>query len=81
MKASIAEKLQQLAARSEELGHLLGDPQVISDQQRFRELSKEYAQLEPVGNPVQMESPKQKVKRIKKQVGGFLRSMVDKNAG
>lgn len=40
-----------------------------------------YAQLEPVGNPVEMESPKQKVKRIKKSVGGFLRSMVDKNGG
>ncbi len=48
MKASIAEKLQQLTARSEELGHLLGDPDVIGDQNRFRELSKEYAQLEPV---------------------------------
>src|SRR5690606_13443509 len=32
----------------EELQHLLGDAQVISDQNRFRALSKEYSQLEEV---------------------------------
>ena len=40
-----------------------------------------YAQLEPVGNPVEMESPKQKAKRVKKSIGGFLRSLKDKQDG
>ena len=48
MKASITDKLQKLLARSEELGQLLSDPDVISDQNRFRDLSREYAQLDPV---------------------------------
>ena len=50
MKQSLVEKLQQLVARSEELARLLSDPEIIGDQNRFRDLSKEYAQLEPVVN-------------------------------
>ena len=48
MQASIVGKLEKLAARSEELGGLLTDPQVLGDQTRFRELSREYAQIQPV---------------------------------
>jgi len=48
VKQSLVDKLQQLAARSEELGALLSDPDIINDQNRFRDLSREYAQLEPV---------------------------------
>ncbi|MEH6469151.1 MAG: peptide chain release factor 1 [Porticoccus sp.] len=48
MKASILEKLQILSDRQEEVGALLSDPEVIGDQNRFRDLSKEYAELEPV---------------------------------
>jgi len=48
MKPSIQAKLHTLAARFEEIKHLLSDPKVIGDQNRFRELSKEYAQIEPM---------------------------------
>ncbi|MGB0494833.1 MAG: peptide chain release factor 1 [Kangiellaceae bacterium] len=48
MKDSIISKLETLAERQEEVGHLLGDSEVISDQNRFRELSKEYSQLEEI---------------------------------
>ncbi len=48
MKASIREKLSQLAERYEEVGALLSDPEVIGDQNKFRDFSKEYAELEPV---------------------------------
>jgi len=48
MKASILEKLQNISDRHEEVGALLSDPDVIGDQNRFRDLSKEYAELEPV---------------------------------
>lgn len=48
MKASIQEKLQHLVDRSEEVEVLLSDPEIIGDQNRFRDLSREYAELEPV---------------------------------
>ena len=48
MKQSLIEKLQQLSYRYKDLSGMLSDPAVISDQKRFRELSKEYAQLEPI---------------------------------
>lgn len=48
MKASLLEKLQNIADRHEEIGALLSDPDIIGDQNRFRDLSKEYAELEPV---------------------------------
>ena len=48
MKASLLNKLDNLKDRFEEVTALLGDGDVISDQQRFRELSKEYAEIEPV---------------------------------
>ncbi len=48
MKASIREKLSQLSERYEEVGALLSDPDVIGDQNKYREFSKEYAELEPV---------------------------------
>ncbi len=48
MKASILVKLESLVERYEEVQHLLGDPAVIGDQNKFRALSKEYSQLEEV---------------------------------
>ena len=48
MKASIRGKLETLSERLQELNALLADPAVITSQERFRGLSKEYAQLSPV---------------------------------
>ena len=48
MKESIYNKLENLAEHYEEVGNLLGDPEVINDQNRFRSLSQEYSQLGPV---------------------------------
>ncbi|MDH5181359.1 MAG: peptide chain release factor 1 [Gammaproteobacteria bacterium] len=48
MKASLHNKLESLSDRLEEINHLLADPGVIGDQNRFRTLSQEYAQLNPV---------------------------------
>ncbi len=48
MKESILEKLDNLQERYVEVGALLSDSETIADQNRFRELSKEYAELEPV---------------------------------
>jgi peptide chain release factor 1 len=48
VKDSIRARLQQVAARFEEIGLLLSQPDVMADQDRFRDLSREYATLEPV---------------------------------
>lgn len=48
MKSSLIRKLETLCHRHQELGGLLSDPDVMNDQNRYRELGKEYAQLEPV---------------------------------
>ncbi len=46
MKASLLNRLDTLSERFEELSALLSDVEVISDQNRFRAYSKEYAELE-----------------------------------
>ncbi|MEN9465665.1 MAG: hypothetical protein RL217_1846 [Pseudomonadota bacterium] len=48
MKSSIQLKLENLRDRYEEVGHLLSEPDAANDQERFRNLSKEYAELEEV---------------------------------
>ncbi|WP_028110457.1 peptide chain release factor 1 [Ferrimonas futtsuensis] len=48
MKPSVIAKLEGLLERYEEVQALLGEPDVISDQDRFRALSKEFSQLEEV---------------------------------
>ncbi|MEE4377656.1 MAG: peptide chain release factor 1 [Candidatus Competibacteraceae bacterium] len=48
MTPSILAKLDNLNSRHEELGALLAEPEIISNQDRFRALSMEYAQLEPL---------------------------------
>ena len=48
MNTSIVTKLEKLSERVEEINALLADPGVIADQNKFRELSMEYAQLTPV---------------------------------
>jgi len=48
MKSSIENKLHRLDERYEEVNALLADPQVIGDTNQFRDLSMEYAKLEPV---------------------------------
>jgi len=48
MQKSILDKLEHMAGRFEEIGALLVDPAIIGNQDRFRDLSKEYAQLQPL---------------------------------
>jgi peptide chain release factor 1 len=48
MHGNILNKLEQLTARHEEVSALLSDPETIGKQDQFRNLSREYAQLEPV---------------------------------
>jgi len=48
MRPSIAKKLQHLHERYEALKTQLSDPAVTSDMNRYRDLSKEFAQIEPL---------------------------------
>ena len=48
MKDSVKYKLESVRDRFEEIEGLLADPDIISDQNKFRELSMEYARVEPV---------------------------------
>lgn len=53
MNPSILSKLEHLCNRHEEVSALLADPVVIAEQDRFRTLAMEYAQLEPVARHFQ----------------------------
>ncbi|MDR1076142.1 MAG: peptide chain release factor 1 [Xanthomonadaceae bacterium] len=48
MTPTLRRKLQALAERREELAHLLADPDVVADNERFRNYSREFSQLEPI---------------------------------
>jgi peptide chain release factor 1 len=48
MKDSIRTKLENLIDRLQELDALLADPDIITNQNKFRDLSKEYAEIQPI---------------------------------
>ncbi len=48
MTPTLRRKLEALGERREELERLLAEPDVVADNTRFRDLSREFAQLEPV---------------------------------
>ncbi|MGO3128524.1 MAG: peptide chain release factor 1 [Luteimonas sp.] len=50
MLPTLRRKLEALAERREELERLLSDPATVADQARFRALSREFAQLEPLSS-------------------------------
>ena len=48
MKASIQQKLENLAERYDEIAALLSEPEVQNNQNKFRSLSQEYSQINPI---------------------------------
>ena len=71
MNASIEKKLTELNERFEEVGHLLSDPDIIADNDRFRELSKEYSRLEPVTSDFrQYQQTRQATEEAQEMLGG-----------
>jgi peptide chain release factor 1 len=48
MKDTIRQRLQKVTDRFEEVGHLLADPAIAGGSQQFRDLSVEYARLQPL---------------------------------
>lgn len=47
MKPSVIKKLENFIARFDELSQLLSDPKITNDLNRYRDLSKEFSQVEP----------------------------------
>ncbi|MFL2526644.1 MAG: peptide chain release factor 1 [Candidatus Azotimanducaceae bacterium] len=48
MSKSILSKLEELKNRFEEISRLLSDPEVVANREKFTQLSKEFAELEPI---------------------------------
>lgn len=55
MTPTLRRKLEALAERREELERLLSDPGVVADNERFRNYSREFSQLEPVATALAAE--------------------------
>ncbi len=50
MKNTIRTKLESVSDRFEEIAGLLADPEIINNNNKFRDLSKEYSKIEPAVN-------------------------------
>ncbi len=81
MKDSIRTKLEHLCDRFEEVGKLLSDPEIIGDSSRFRELSMEYARLEPVARDyrsfTKIETDSEAAQSIQDEADEEMRALAD----
>lgn len=79
MKSSILNKISNLLDRYEELSLLLSDAEVLQDIARFRDLSKEYAQMTPLVNCFKQYqaalSEKQKAEELLKDTDPSIRAL------
>lgn len=48
MKESLSNRLEGISERYEELSALLSEPEIISNQNKFRDFSREYSEIEPL---------------------------------
>jgi len=81
MKDSIRSKLEHLQDRFDELEALLSDADVIGDQNRFRELSKEYSEIEEVVKTfdrfLEVSEALQQAKEMQKDADSEIREMAE----
>lgn len=81
MKDSIRNKLDNLKDRFDELEALLSDAEIIADQNKFRDLSKEYAEIEEVVKSYdrfsQVEEDLEQAKEMQKDADPEIREMAD----
>lgn len=81
MKDSIRQKLENLKDRFDELEALLSDAEIIADQNRFRDMSKEYAEIEEVvksfGRFLTVTDNMNEAKEMQKDVDADIRAMAD----
>ena len=81
MKDSIRNKLDNLKDRFDELEALLSDAEIISDQNKFRDLSKEYSEIEDVVKSydrfIQVAEELEQAKEMQKDADPDIREMAD----
>lgn len=81
MKDTIKNKLEMLNDRFDELEALLSDAEIIADQNRFRDLSKEYSELEDVvksyNHYVQVTGNLNEAMEMQKDADPDIRAMAD----
>ena len=81
MKDSIRNKLDNLKDRFGELEALLSDAEIISDQSRFRDLSKEYAEIEELVKSyyrfAQVTEELEQTREMQKDADSDIREMAD----
>lgn len=81
MKESIKNKLANLQDRYEEIAALLSDGEVISNQDRFRTLSKEFSEIEPVVKAYaqfeQVQDQLKQAREMQKDADSDIREMAD----
>ena len=81
MKESIKNKLANLQDRYEEIAALLSDAEVITNQDRFRTLSKEFAEIEPVVKAFdqfeQVQEQLKQAREMQKDADSDIRDMAD----
>jgi len=81
MKDSIRNKLDNLKDRFDELEALLSDAEIIADQSKFRDLSKEYAEVEELVQAyarfTQVSEELEQTKEMQKDADPDIREMAD----
>ena len=81
MKESIRNKLDNLRDRFGELEALLSDAEIIADQNRFRDLSKEYSDIEELVKSydrfVQVTEDLEQAKEMQKDADPDIREMAE----
>jgi peptide chain release factor 1 len=85
VKPSIQERLHQVAGRYEEVGLLLSEPDVLADQNRYRQLAMEYAQLQPLALAwrkwVQAQASMDEARQMLREADPDLRAMAEEELG
>lgn len=85
MKDSIRQKLENLQDRFGELEALMSDAEIISDQNRFRELSKEYSEIEDVVKSFErfneVSNSLSEAKEMQKDADPDIRAMAEEEIG
>lgn len=81
MNPRIEQQLEQLRERHEEISLLLAQPEIAQDRDRYRELSREYAQLEPLIQALnrrhELEDELQQAQAMLKEADPELRDLVE----
>jgi peptide chain release factor 1 len=84
MKDSIRQKLDKAAERCEEVGHMLAEPQVQGRVDQFRELSMEYARLQPMASAwrefLGLEAERRHAEELRSDQDAHMREMGEEEA-